>query len=99
MKGCTIHSQCYFTRSPDMSTFLEDVRLIRPTEMLAPPRITSMMYDHFQELLGAKTASSPEEREQQRQASHDPRNQGNALREARPSCVGSNLEPASFSAW
>ena len=61
--------QCYFTRASDMSTFLEDVRLIRPTEMLVPPRITSMMYDHFQELLGAKSASSTEERDQQRQAS------------------------------
>ena len=64
-----VHLQCYFTRSLDMSTFLEDMRLIRPTEMLAPPRITSMMYDHFQELLGAKSASSPEDRERQRQAS------------------------------
>ena len=67
-----VRSQCYFTRAPDMSTFLEDVCLIRPTEMLVPPRITSMMYDHFQELLGAKSASSAEEREQQRQASPEP---------------------------
>ena len=69
-QNCLVHLQCHFTRSPDMSTFLEDMRLIRPTEMLAPPRITSMMFDHFQEVLGAKSASSsPEDRERQRQAS------------------------------
>ena len=61
--------QCYFTRSTDMSTFLEDVRTIRPTEMLMPPRITSMLYDRFQEMLAAKSATSPAESERQRQAS------------------------------
>lgn len=61
--------QCYFTRSTDMSTFLEDVRMVRPTEMLMPPRITSMLYDRFQEMLAAKSATSPADREQQRQAS------------------------------
>ena len=98
--SCPVQLQCYFTRSSDMSTFLEDVRLIRPTEMLAPPRITSMMYDHFQELLGVKTASSPEEREQQRQASrnHTVNALGNVLHDPTPSCVDCTLKARSFSA-
>ena len=64
--------QCYFTRSSDMSTLMEDMSLIRPTEMLIPPRVTSMMHDRFQEMLAAKSASSPAEREGQRQASQGP---------------------------
>ena len=48
---------------------MEDVSLIRPTELLMPPRITSMMHDRFQEMLAAKTAASPEQEQQQRQAS------------------------------
>lgn len=52
-----------------MSTFMEDVSLIRPTEMLMPPRITSMMYDRFQEAMAAGGPASPEELEQRRQAS------------------------------
>ena len=59
--------QCYFTRSADMSTFMEDVRLVRPTEMLVPPRITSMLYDRFQEMLAARSATSPEDKERKRQ--------------------------------
>lgn len=52
-----------------MSSFMEDVSLIRPTELLMPPRITSMMHDRFQEMLAAKSATSPEQEQQQRQAS------------------------------
>lgn len=59
--------QCYFTRSADMSTFMEDVRLVRPTEMLVPPRISSMLYDRFQEMLAARSATSLEDKDRQRQ--------------------------------
>lgn len=69
LHGLCAHMQCYFTRSPDMSTFMEDVRLVRPTEMLVPPRITSMMYDRFQEILTTRSATSPEDKERQRQVS------------------------------
>jgi long-subunit acyl-CoA synthetase (AMP-forming) len=31
-----------------MSTFFEDLRLVRPSEVFLPPRLTSMMYDKFQ---------------------------------------------------
>ena len=61
--------QCHFVRKSDMSSFMEDVSLIRPTELLMPPRITSMMHDRFQEMLAAKSAASPEQEQQQRQAS------------------------------
>ena len=61
--------QCHFVRKSDMSSFIEDVGLIRPTELLMPPRITSMMHDRFQEMLAAKSAASPEQEQQQRQAS------------------------------
>ena len=69
LHGLCVHMQCYFTRSPDMSTFMEDVRLVRPTEMLVPPRITSMMYDRFQEMHANRSAASPEDEERQRQVS------------------------------
>ena len=67
----TVHVclQCHFVRKSDMSSFMEDVSLIRPTELLMPPRITSMMHDRYQEMLAAKSAASPEQEQQQRQAS------------------------------
>lgn len=67
LHGLCAQMQCYFTHSPDMSTFMEDVRLVRPTEMLVPPRITSMLYDRFQEMLAARSATSLEDKERQRQ--------------------------------
>ena len=66
---CHACLQCHFVRKSDMSSFMEDVGLIRPTELLMPPRITSMMHDRFQEMLAAKSAALPEQEQQQRQAS------------------------------
>ena len=66
---CHACLQCHFVRKSDMSSFMDDVSLIRPTELLMPPRITSMMHDRFQEMLAAKSAASPEQEQQQRQAS------------------------------
>ena len=40
--------QTHFTRAPDMTTFFDDLALVRPTEGLFPPRITSMLHDRFQ---------------------------------------------------
>jgi fatty acid CoA ligase FadD9 len=60
----------YFVRSPDMSTFLDDMRAVRPTEGLFPPRLINMMYDHFNEMLARIPAAKTEEqRQQQRQVS------------------------------
>ena len=66
----TVHVclQCHFVRKSDMSSFMEDVSLVRPTELLMPPRITSMLHDRYQEMLAAKSAASPEQEQQQRQA-------------------------------
>ncbi|RRR42817.1 NAD-dependent epimerase/dehydratase family protein [Mycolicibacter terrae] len=38
----------YFSARSDLSTFLEDLALVRPTEMNFVPRIWEMLYQHFQ---------------------------------------------------
>ena len=37
----------YFTASPDMSTLVEDFRLVRPTEAVMFPRVFEMVHRHF----------------------------------------------------
>ena len=39
----------YFVRKPDMSTFFEDIALVRPTDMMIIPRFANMIYDRFQD--------------------------------------------------
>ena len=59
--------QTFFTRSPDLSLFFEDMREVRPTGVMFPPRISAMMYDRFNEQLDrAPPADTPEGRAQQR---------------------------------
>jgi fatty acid CoA ligase FadD9 len=59
--------QIYFVRSPDMSTFFDDLRAVRPTEGMFPPRLINMLHDRFNEMLSRLPApASDEEREQQR---------------------------------
>ncbi|MGV0904081.1 carboxylic acid reductase [Mycobacterium novum] len=38
----------YFSARSDLSTFLEDLALVRPTELNFVPRIWEMLYQHFQ---------------------------------------------------
>ncbi|MEB3069136.1 carboxylic acid reductase [[Mycobacterium] vasticus] len=38
----------YFSARSDLSTFLEDLALVRPTELNLVPRIWEMLYQHFQ---------------------------------------------------
>lgn len=68
LKAMLTGGRTVFARSPDMSTFFEDMRIARPTEGLFPPRIINMLHDRFQEQLAhLPTAKSDEERQQQRQ--------------------------------
>jgi fatty acid CoA ligase FadD9 len=39
---------CYFTAESDLSTFIEDLRLVRPTQMALVPRICEMIFQHYQ---------------------------------------------------
>lgn len=48
LQGMLAGGQTHFTRAPDMTTFFDDLALVRPTEGLFPPRITSMLHDRFQ---------------------------------------------------
>src|SRR5690625_2227183 len=43
----------YFSARSDLSTFLEDLALVRPTELNFVPRIWEMLYQHFQSEVGA----------------------------------------------
>ncbi len=56
VQGMLAGGQTHFTRAPDMTTFFDDLALVRPTEGLFPPRITSMLHDRFQ---ARPTAHSP----------------------------------------
>ncbi|MFC8847217.1 MULTISPECIES: carboxylic acid reductase [unclassified Micromonospora] len=38
----------YFSASSDLSTFLDDIRLTRPTEMSFVPRVCELIYQHYQ---------------------------------------------------
>ncbi|HEY5856502.1 MAG TPA: carboxylic acid reductase [Aldersonia sp.] len=37
----------YFTTKPDLSMLFEDIRLVRPTEMLAFPRVLELVHRHY----------------------------------------------------
>ena len=59
--------QTFFTRSPDLAYFFEDMRAVRPTGVMFPPRISAMMFDRFNEELDRLPAPASEaERQQQR---------------------------------
>ena len=46
----------YFAARSDLSTLLEDLRLVRPTELNFVPRIWEMLYSEFQSEVGRRTA-------------------------------------------
>src|SRR5271154_213847 len=46
----------YFAAKSDLSTLLEDLRLVRPTELNFVPRIWEMLYSEFQSEVGRRTA-------------------------------------------
>jgi fatty acid CoA ligase FadD9 len=47
----------YFTLKSDMSTLLEDIRLIRPTFLLFIPRVCEIVYQHYQSELQRRSAA------------------------------------------
>ncbi|MEB3023484.1 carboxylic acid reductase [[Mycobacterium] crassicus] len=55
----------YFSARSDLSTFLEDLALVRPTELNLVPRIWEMLYQHFQSELNGVTGVDPEAAEAQ----------------------------------
>jgi fatty acid CoA ligase FadD9 len=46
----------YFAAKSDLSTLLEDLRLVRPTELNFVPRIWEMLYSEYQSEVGRRTA-------------------------------------------
>ena len=46
----------YFAAKSDLSTLLEDLRLVRPTELNFVPRIWEMLYSEYQSEIGRRTA-------------------------------------------
>jgi fatty acid CoA ligase FadD9 len=46
----------YFAAKSDLSTLLEDLRLVRPTELNFVPRIWEMLYSDFQSEVGRRTS-------------------------------------------
>ncbi|WP_293004347.1 carboxylic acid reductase [Mycobacterium sp.] len=50
----------YFAAKSDLSTLLEDLRLVRPTELNFVPRIWEMLYSEFQSEVGRRTAEGVE---------------------------------------
>ncbi len=46
----------YFAAKSDLSTLIEDLRLVRPTELNLVPRIWEMLYSEFQSEVGRRTA-------------------------------------------
>ncbi len=52
----------YLTHQSDMSTLFEDIRIVRPTYIHLVPRLSEMIYQHFQsEVARRGSASSPEQ--------------------------------------
>ena len=47
----------YFAAKSDLSTLLEDLRLVRPTELNFVPRIWEMLYGEYQSEVGRRTAA------------------------------------------
>ena len=45
--------QTYFLSTPSVSTLFEDLERVRPTEIVLPPRICALLYEKFNEELGA----------------------------------------------
>ncbi|MFE4858435.1 carboxylic acid reductase [Streptomyces sp. NPDC056670] len=51
----------YFTASSDLSTFFEDLALVRPTELIMVPRICDMLFQRYRTELAGVDSESGEE--------------------------------------
>jgi len=54
----------YFTANPDMSTLVEDFRLVRPTEAVMFPRVFEMVHRHFLGEVARRSAAGPADLDQ-----------------------------------
>src|SRR6185312_6301760 len=52
----------YFAAKSDLSTLLEDLRLVRPTELNFVPRIWEMLYSEYQNEIGRRTAEGADQK-------------------------------------
>lgn len=59
-KSLLMGGQTYFVRAADMSTFFDDIRTVRPTEAMFPPRIMNMLHDRFVEMMDRLPATADE---------------------------------------
>lgn len=82
----------YYIASSDLSTFFEDIALIRPSEVLFVPRVVEMVFQRFQaELTGPlpRVRATPRSRSESRSASGNRTSAGvcSVLAPDRPRCL------------
>lgn len=63
----------YFAAKSDLSTFLEDLALVRPTEMNFVPRIWETLYGEFQSEVDRRLATMPTRNASEEEAGHPAR--------------------------
>lgn len=63
----------YFAAKSDLSTFLEDLALVRPTEMNFVPRIWETLYGEFQSEVDRRLATMPTRHESEEESGHQAR--------------------------
>lgn len=66
-RALTSGGTCYFTVKPDMSTLFEDIRIVRPTDLNAFPRVLELIYQHYQSEVVRRVSAGKETEDQ---ASH-----------------------------
>ncbi|BDA45159.1 Carboxylic acid reductase [Coccomyxa sp. Obi] len=57
-KALLTGGQTYFLRSPSMSSFFKDLQEVRPTEIVLPPRVCTLLYENFVEELETITQAN-----------------------------------------
>jgi fatty acid CoA ligase FadD9 len=65
----------YFAAKSDLSTLLEDLRLVRPTELNFVPRIWEMLYSEYQSEVNRRTAAGADRQSVEAQALADQRHE------------------------
>src|SRR6201996_6629909 len=65
----------FFAAKSDLSTLLEDLRLVRPTELNFVPRIWEMLYSEYQSEVGRRTAEGADRQVAQSQVLSEQRNE------------------------
>ncbi|MFZ0713281.1 carboxylic acid reductase, partial [Mycobacterium sp.] len=65
----------YFAAKSDLSTLLEDLRLVRPTELNFVPRIWEMLHSEYQSEVGRRTAAGVDRQAAESQVLSEQRNE------------------------